>query len=126
VNRRLLLDSHILLWALTGSAQLSRRAREAILEAGTVYVSSASIWELGIKAEAGKLKTPEDLEEQFRAARFTELPITLRHAAAAAKLARFHADPFDRMLVAQASLEALTLVTSDKRLADYGIEVLLS
>lgn len=116
----------MLLWWLRESRELTRRAREAIVEAEIVYVSSASVWELAIKAAAGKLRAPGDLEAQLRESRFTELPITIRHAVAAAKLPRFHADPFDRMLVAQAAIESLTLLTSDKRLADYGVKVLLA
>jgi len=111
---------------MTESSALSRRVREAVQTAEAVYVSSASVWELAIKVAAGKLTTPDDMEAQMRESRFTELPITVRHAVAAAKLPRFHADPFDRMLVAQAAVESLTLVTSDKRLADYGVKVLLA
>jgi PIN domain nuclease of toxin-antitoxin system len=116
----------MLVWWFAESRELTRRAREAIVQAEIAYVSSASVWELAIKAATGKLKSPGDLETQLRESRFTELPITVRHAVAAAKLPRLHTDPFDRMLVAQAAVEGLTLLTSDKRLADYGVKVLLA
>jgi PIN domain nuclease of toxin-antitoxin system len=95
------------------------------LEAEVVYVSAISAWELTIKAAIGKLKTPDDLEAQIHASRFVPLPVTAAHAIAAGKLPRHHSDPFDRMLVAQASLESLTLLTSDVRLRAYDVRIML-
>jgi PIN domain nuclease of toxin-antitoxin system len=126
LKHRLLLDSHMLLWWLSEHARLSARARQAITESEFVYVSAISAWELAIKAEIGKLKAPDDLEAQLRASRFVPLPVTVAHALAAGKLPRHHSDPFDRMLVAQASLESLTLLTSDKRLRAYDVQIMLA
>jgi PIN domain nuclease of toxin-antitoxin system len=95
------------------------------MEAEFVYVSAISAWELSIKAAIGKLKAPDDLESQMRANRFAPLPITVAHAVAAGKLPHHHGDPFDRMLVAQASLESLVLITSDARLTAYNVEIML-
>jgi PIN domain nuclease of toxin-antitoxin system len=116
----LLLDSNILLWWLMDSARLSTDAREAIVESAMVYVSAATVWEIEIKRELGKLKAPENLEEVLAASNFLPLAITIQHSIAAAKLPRHHEDPFDRMLIAQAEIESLTLLTSDKKLRDYG------
>jgi PIN domain nuclease of toxin-antitoxin system len=123
---KLLLDTHVLLWWLEGSARLSRRARQTIADSEEVWVSAASAWELGIKSALGKLRTPDDLEFQVQASRFRELPVTLAHAIAAGKLPRHHNDPFDRMLVAQAALESLTLLTVDRQLQAYGIRMILA
>jgi PIN domain nuclease of toxin-antitoxin system len=120
-----LLDSHVLLWALSGSAKLSRKALAVIHQAPEVYVSAASAWELAIKAAVGKLRSPDDLEQEIQRSGFLPLPVTFAHAAAAAKLPLLHRDPFDRMLVAQASVESLTLVTADLRLKAYGAPVML-
>jgi len=123
---RLLLDTHILLWWLTQSEQLTRRARSTIVGADAVFVSAASAWEMAIKASIGKLKTPDDLEAQMRANRFIELPVKVSHAIVAAELPRLHGDPFDRMLVAQAAAESLTLLTADARLKAYGGSIFLA
>ncbi len=88
-------------------------------------MSAISAWELTIKAAIGKLKAPDDLEAQMHASRFAPLPVTVPHAIAAGKLPRHHGDPFDRMLVAQASLESLTLLTSDARLKAYDARIMV-
>ncbi len=121
---RLLLDAHILLWWLSSSPRLPKAARTAIEESAVAYVSAATAWEIAIKVAAGKLEFRGDLEEQLALNDFHPLPITLIHALLAAKLPRHHADPFDRMLVAQASFESLKLVTADPRLAAYGVPIL--
>ena len=126
MSLRVLLDSHVLLWALIGSAKLSRKALGIIHQAPEVYGSAASAWELAIKAALGKLRTPGDLEEEVRRSGFLPLAVTFAHAAAAAKLPLLHRDPFDRMLVAQASVESLTLLTSDSRLKAYSDAVMLA
>ncbi len=118
---RLLLDTHALLWWLSDDARLGKAAADAIAEAELVAVSAASAWEIGIKQASGKLTGPDDLQTEVATNGFTELPVTLAHALAAGALPPHHADPFDRMLVAQSRLEGLTLVTRDDRLADYGI-----
>jgi PIN domain nuclease of toxin-antitoxin system len=115
----LLLDTNILLWWLTDSPRLSGDVREMIRASPVVYVSAATTWEIEIKRALGKLRAPSDLEAALSASRFAPLVITVAHSIAAAKLPRLHDDPFDRMLIAQAVLESLTLVTGDKRLKDY-------
>ncbi|MCW2636631.1 MAG: PilT protein putative toxin of system [Blastococcus sp.] len=118
---KLLLDTHALLWWLDDDARLAQSAREAIAEAESVAVSAASAWEISIKQAIGTLRGPDDLAAELAANGFTGLPITVAHARAAGALPPHHADPFDRMLVAQSRLEGLTLVTRDDRLAAYGI-----
>ena len=122
---RLLLDTHALLWWLADDPALSEPARAAIMnEANAVYVSAASAWEIAIKAAAGKLVAPGDLEAQLRHHRFDPLPITLNHALAAGALPNHHQDPVDRMLVAQAMAEGLTIATRDRRIPRYGVATL--
>ena len=117
---RLLLDTHLLLWAVSAPQKLSLATRKR-LDACEVFVSAASIWEVSIKAALGKLTAdPAELLAEIEPAGFTLLPITGEHAAAVAKLPAVHADPFDRMLVAQAKTEPLLLVTNDAVLAGYG------
>ncbi len=121
----LLLDSHILLWWLADDRRLAEPARAAIADAAnTVFVSAASVWEISVKRALGKLRAPGSLVDAIAACRFEPLPITLAQGELAGALPRYHDDPFDRMLVAQAMLERLTLVTVDPRLAQYEVEVL--
>jgi PIN domain nuclease of toxin-antitoxin system len=121
----LLLDTNILLWWLEDSPRLPKRPRQLINRGGKVLVSAATVWEIAIKKALGKLEAPNSLEEALAESSFLELPITARHAESAAALPRHHDDPFDRMLVAQAQLEGLKLLTSDERLRAYGPSVLL-
>ncbi len=117
----LLLDTHVLLWWLTDPAKLSRPAREAITSAeNLVFVSAASIWEMTIKSDLGKLEIPDDLAEQMQIERFEELPIRIADARLVATLPALHRDPFDRMLVSQAKNNSLTLVTHDRLVLAYG------
>ncbi|HWG64850.1 MAG TPA: type II toxin-antitoxin system VapC family toxin [Streptosporangiaceae bacterium] len=121
---RLLLDTHALLWWLADE-QLSAQAREAIADpANLVAVSAVSAWEISIKKALGKLTAPDDLERQIQTGGFTPLHITITHGIAAGQLPRHHEDPFDRMLIAQAFTEGLSIVTSDKRFSDYGVALL--
>ncbi len=119
----LLLDTSVLLWWLADSPRLSKDARELITASPVVRVSAATTWEIEIKRALGKLKAPADLEEAISASHFVPLAITVAHSIAAARLPRLHEDPFDRMLIAQANAEALTLVTSDQRLKDYRAHI---
>lgn len=124
---RLLLDTHILLWWLSDDAKLSPAARSRILNAKEVFVSSASIWEAAIKASIGKLDIDVDLlAAEIKNNGFIELPVTARHAAKVVHLPDIHRDPFDRMLVAQAISEPLTLLTADEKLRGYSelVEIL--
>jgi PIN domain nuclease of toxin-antitoxin system len=121
---RLLLDTHALLWWLADEG-LNAPAREAIADpANLVAVSAASAWEISIKKALGKLAAPDDLEQQVQDGGFEALPISLAHGVAAGLLPRHHDDPFDRMLIAQAIAEGLTIVTRDKRFDDYGVALL--
>lgn len=117
----LLLDTHVFIWAVDDDAKLSAAAWAMIEEAETVYVSSASIWEATIKHQLGKLKVgPDRLVDAVTASGFAELSITLRHAAAVARLPPIHRDPFDRLLLAQAISEPLHFLTADDKLAQYS------
>ncbi len=124
---RLLLDTHIFIWSVTDSRRLKASARAYLSAAEIVYVSAASIWEIAIKARLGKIEgDPEAFAAAIDASGFQELHVTSAHASAVTKLPLHHADPFDRLLLAQAFSEPLRFVTSDRALAAYGamIEVL--
>jgi len=117
---RVLLDTHLLLWALGSPSKLPPAARRLINEAH-VYVSAASIWEISIKAALGKLSAdPREVLAALEPAGFLELPVTGEHAARVADLQAIHRDPFDRLLIAQALTEPMHLLTNDTALAKYG------
>ena len=121
----LLLDTHILLWWLSDDPLLPTAAREAIASPQTeVLVSAATAWEIAIKQAAGRLDAPEDLLEAVEASDFQTLPITAAHAVAAGALPPHHSDPFDRMLIAQARAETLTLISVDNRFPQSDVELL--
>ena len=120
-----LLDAHVLLWWLEDPARLSPSAQAAIRDEGSlIFVSAATVWEIAIKRAAGKLKVPGNLEERIIANRFIPLSITFAHAISAADLPRHHADPFDRLLIAQAISERLTLISRDPEIPRYPVAVL--
>lgn len=121
----LLLDTHALLWSVGDEDRLSPATHE-MLSAGVVpaYVSAASIWEIALKRASGKLDVPDSLMEKVAEARFIELRITFEHANIAGGLPAHHGDPFDRMIVAQAQSEGLTVVTRDERIGMYDVPVL--
>jgi PIN domain nuclease of toxin-antitoxin system len=126
---RLLLDTNALLWALASPARLGA-ARSAIEHpANDVFVSAVCAWEIAITLGLGKLAAPPNaaawLPAQLAAKRFTPLPITLEHALAVEQLPPRHRDPFDRMLVAQASVEGLTIVSGDPQLGSYPVPLIL-
>lgn len=118
----ILIDTHVLIWWDEG-VRLSAQARKAISEAPEVFVSAASAWEIAIKTALGRLRPTRTVEEAVRENGFAELPITFRHAALVTSLPPHHQDPFDRLLVAQAEVEKLTLVTRDHAFEPYGIRV---
>lgn len=120
----LLLDTHVFLWWREDSPRLGEPARTAIAEADLVFVSAASAWEAAIKASLGKLELPEPFAAGVAESGFDKLPITFEHAEVAAALPTHHRDPFDRMLVAQATAENLTLVSHDLRFRPYDVELL--
>lgn len=120
---RILLDTHVFIWAVTDSRRLSKEARTIMRDATEVFVSAASIWEIAIKSAIGKIKA--DAGEMTRAiadSGFVELPIAALHAAQVARLPLLndHKDPFDRLLVAQSIVEPLVLLTADPKVAAYG------
>lgn len=118
---RLLLDTHVALWAVTDSKRLSKAARTQITEATEVYVSAASVWEVAIKRGLGKLDfDASTFATGVRESGFLSLAITDAHAAGVQALPRHHADPFDRLLVAQALAEPLRLLTADAALQPYS------
>jgi PIN domain nuclease of toxin-antitoxin system len=123
---RLLLDTHVLLWWLADDDRLPEGAREAVNTAQEVRLSAASVWEIAIKHALGRLDVPDDYLVAVDAGEIGLLPITGQHAEIAGALPRHHDDPFDRMLVAQARADELTLVTADRRLVDYDVPVLLA
>jgi PIN domain nuclease of toxin-antitoxin system len=118
---RLLLDTHVLLWAMLEDPRLSRAQAQAITE-GELYLSAASVWEVGIKRAIGKLDVPDTIFEVAADAGCRPLPISWTHAITAAALPPHHADPFDRMLVAQAQCEGLALASSDAKLSAYEVD----
>jgi PIN domain nuclease of toxin-antitoxin system len=123
---RLLLDTHALLWWLSGDPQLAGAAREAVADAeSSVYVSAASAWEVATKTRLGKLPGAESLAQDFAAEieqhGFLPLPISVEHGQRAGNLPGPHKDPFDRMLIAQAHAENLVLVSNEAVFDQYGI-----
>ena len=120
----LLLDTHVLLWWLSDNPRLSKKGRKSIEDADTVWVSAVTGWEIETKRARGLLEAPGDWEEALRFTDSRPLPLRFGHAVAAGQLPAIHRDPFDRMLVAQAKLEGLVLVTVDKEIAKYGVAVI--
>ena len=117
---RLLLDTHLLLWALASPSKLSKKARQRI-DSSEVFASAASIWEISIKCALGKLEAdPAEVLAGIEPAGFNHLTITGEHAAKVVELPPIHKDPFDRLLVAQAWVEPMILLTDDELLGGYG------
>ena len=119
---RLLLDTHVVLWAVLDAPELPPAFRAALTDRTVeTYVSAVSVWEVSIKRALGKLDVPADLFDRVRGAGGRPLPVTWEHAARVEDLPRHHADPFDRMLIAQAQCEGLTLLTTDRQIALYDV-----
>ena len=123
---RLLLDTHSLIWALEAPERLSASVRDALDRAGvTVFVSAASTWEIAIKVALGRLRFPlADLPRALADAAFEELPVRIADGLEMARLPLLHRDPFDRLLIAQARHERLTLVTCDAAIRRYPVDTL--
>ena len=121
----LLLDTHVVLWWRQKSRRLNARAIDTIAVAADVYVSAASAWEIEIKSSLGRLALDDPFETHVLDAGFEPLPMSFAHAAEVGRLPAIHADPFDRMLVAQARVEGLTLVTHNHALARYDVRTML-
>ena len=120
---RLLLDTHVLIWWDEG-ARLTAAARTAIETADQVYVSAISGWEIAAKTSLGKLRPTRRLAQAVDESAFEELPLRIRHSEVLKRLPPLHRDPFDRMLVAQAIADRLTLVSRDRTLAGYDVPVI--
>lgn len=119
-----LLDSHVLLWWLEDDPRIGPSVRKCLADpVNRVFVSAASVWEIGIKKALGKLSVPGSVLDLLHDEGFEELSISARHAEAAASLPPLHRDPFDRMLVAQSHLEGLMLVTHDTAMQAYAVDV---
>lgn len=121
---RLLLDTHVVLWELEGSRTVSSSAREAIEQATDLLFSVVSFAEIGVKAATGKLSVPHDLREHVLGSGVQILALDADHGLAVADLPMHHRDPFDRLLLAQARAERLTIVTADRRLAAYDVPLI--
>jgi PIN domain nuclease of toxin-antitoxin system len=121
---RLLIDSHVALWWLEGNPSLGAESSHLLLAADEVFFSAVTPWELGIKRALGKVSFPDGLSSSLVEGGFTPLPIAITHAELAAELPAHHRDPFDRMLVAQAQLESLALMSADRAFGTYTVELI--
>ncbi len=118
----LLLDTHTLIWVFDNNPTLSQQARDAIADGqNEVFVSAVTAWEIAIKRSLNKLELRGDYQNGLKRYRFTPLSISTEHALAVETLPQHHADPFDRLLIAQAKFENLTLVTRDRRFSEYSV-----
>ncbi len=120
---RLLLDTHALIWWDEGTG-LNKAAQKAIRDADQVFVSAASAWEIASKASLGRIDPRRSFAEAIEENGFEELPVLVRHATAVSSLPWHHRDPFDRLLIAQAQVDRLTIVTRDPAFAAYGTPTL--
>jgi PIN domain nuclease of toxin-antitoxin system len=121
---RLLVDTHVLLWWLTDDLALSPVARDAIADpVNEPLVSAASLWEIAIKRSLDKLTAPDDLPDRIVDEGFRWLPVSANHAWQVRELPLHHRDPFDRILVAQALIERLPVITTDAHFGQYGVQV---
>ncbi|MFE2743392.1 type II toxin-antitoxin system VapC family toxin [Streptomyces scopuliridis] len=121
---RVLRDTHVILWWLDDSPELSSEIKELLDTEPAVYVSAVSPWEIAIKQSLGKLDGPEDLAERVRDSQFSGLPITAGHGVRAGRPPTHHRDPFDRILIAQAQTEGMTMVTRDKWISQYDVRTM--
>lgn len=121
---RLLLDTHVAIWAVSDRPRLRADVIEMIATAPLVYVSMASMWEIAIKHRGGRSDAPPfgpaEAQEEFMAAEFRILPIEVEHLIAVASLPRLHGDPFDRLIVAQAQTTSLQLISGDPMMLRYS------
>jgi PIN domain nuclease of toxin-antitoxin system len=121
---RLLLDTHVVLWELAGSRRVSQKAQEALEEATELLFSVVSFAEIGVKASIGKLVVPSDLREHVQRGGVHILGLDADHGLAVRDLPMHHRDPFDRLLIAQARAENLTIMSADHRFGDYDVQVI--
>ena len=120
---RLLLDTHVVLWQAAGEDRLGPAAKRQLRAAQELRFSVVSFAEIGVKASIGKLDVPPDLVEYLGEMGLSVLGLTVAHAMAVAELPLHHRDPFDRLLIAQARIEGLTLLSADRRIMAYDIDV---
>ncbi len=120
---RLLLDTHVVLWQAAGEDRLGPAAKRQLRAAQELRFSVVSFAEIGVKASIGKLDVPPDLVEYLGEMGLSVLGLTVAHAMAVAELPLHHRDPFDRLLIAQAGIEGLTLLSADRRIMAYDINV---
>jgi PIN domain nuclease of toxin-antitoxin system len=121
---RILLDTHVLLWWLDDRPNLGREARALVAASQSdVLVSAVSVAEIAVKSAIGKLTIPDDLAEQIEAQSFDELPLEIAHVTELRTLPLHHRDPFDRLLIAQARVEGIAILTGDEAFAKYGVEI---
>jgi PIN domain nuclease of toxin-antitoxin system len=122
---KLLLDTHAFLWWLSDDRQLGPQARKAIEQPDNlVYVSVATAWEIALERAVGRLEASGDIADWIEQSAFSDLPIEVEHAVVSAELPKHHSDPFDRLLVAQAQLDDMTLVTCDDEITEYDVSLL--
>lgn len=127
---KLLVDTHVLLWWFLRSDRLPKKIRAILADTGSeVFASAASTWEIAVKAGIGRLSLPGEpgqyFPDRFRRAKIQELPITSAHTYGVFALPKHHADPFDRLLIAQAQHEGMTIVTADRTFKQYDVRTLL-
>lgn len=123
--RRLLLDTHVLLWWLSDDENLGDHARKLIADTrNEIFISAATTWEISIKKNKGLLTAPDDMDRIVEDEGFSKLPVSLFHGDKAGDLPEIHRDPFDRMLVAQAQAEGLEIMTVDAEIPKYGIKLI--
>ena len=123
---RLLLDTHVFLWWWSGDRKLGTASRRSIVQAREVFVSAASVWEIVIKSTLGKLRFAGSIVDAIEECHFSGLPVAANHAQAVLELPSHHSDPFDRMLIAQARVEGLTIVTHDRAFSAYPVAIALT
>lgn len=122
---KLLLDTHVFIWSVLDAPALAQRHRDALTSSDVeVFLSAVSVWEMSIKASLGKLQIPNDIFETALMAGCQPLSVSWDHARAVEALPQHHGDPFDRLLIAQARCEGMTLATMDEVIAKYDVPIL--
>ncbi|WP_417905279.1 type II toxin-antitoxin system VapC family toxin [Candidatus Tisiphia endosymbiont of Micropterix aruncella] len=122
-----LLDTHTLLWWLEDNPTLTVESRKIISNPNNlIFVSSVNSWEITIKKALGKLEAPNNLEQVILESGFYHLPININHTIFVEKLENYHDDPFDRLLISQAIIEGLTIITRDNKITQYSVPIIIA
>ncbi len=122
---RYLLDTHVFIWAMENKKRLPESIKNEIINPdNTIFVSVATIWEIIIKSAKKKLKAPKDIKSDIASSNFQTISIDVEHVLEVKKLPLYHNDPFDRILIAQARTENLTLITSDEKIWKYELSLI--